>query len=81
MLNKKVKRALVRSHYVSLQDMDAPTKLFFNLNKKCFHTNYMHALRTPDGNVTSDPLEMRRLAVDFYADLYAKECTGNLVAD
>ncbi len=41
----------------------------------------MHALRTPDGNLTSDPLEMRRLAVDFYADLSAKECTGNLVAD
>ncbi len=74
-------QALVRSHYVSLQDMDAPTQFFFNLNKKCFYTNHMHALRTPDGNVTSDPVEMRRLAVDFYANLYAKECTGNLVAD
>ncbi len=41
----------------------------------------MHALCTPDGIVTSDPVEMRRLAVDFYANLYAKECTGNLVAD
>ncbi len=81
LLNEKVKRAHVRSHYVSLQDMDAPTQFFFNLNKKCFYTNHMHALRTPDGNVTSDPVEMRRLAVDFYANLYAKECTGNLVAD
>lgn len=81
MLHEKVKRALVKSHFVSLHDMDAPTKLFFNLNKKCTHTNYMHALRTSDGNVTSDPLEMRRLAVDFYVDLYAKECTGNLDAD
>lgn len=82
MLNKRVKSALVSSHFVSLQDMDAPTKYFFNLNKKFNHTtNYMHALRTPDGNLTSDPLEMRRLAVDFYVDLYAKECTGNVVAD
>jgi len=81
MLNEKVKRALVKSHFVSVHDMDAPTTFFFNLNKKCIHTNYMHALRTPDGNVTSDPLEMRRLAVDFYVDLYAKECTGNFDAD
>ncbi len=35
LLNKNVKRTLVRSHYVSLQDMDAPTQLFFYLNK-CF---------------------------------------------
>ncbi len=81
LLNEKVKRTLVRSHYVYLQDMDAPTQFFFNLNKKCFYTNHMHALRTLDGIVTSDPLEMKRLAVVFYADLYAKECTGNLVAD
>ncbi len=77
LLNEKVKKALVRAHYVSLKDMDAPTQFFFNLNKKCFYTNHMHALCTPEGNVTSDPVEMRRLAVDFYA----KECTGNLVAD
>lgn len=81
MLNEKVKRALVKSHFVLLHDKDAPTKFFFNLNKKCIQTNYMHALRTPDENVTSDPLEMRRLAVDFYVDLYAKVCTGNFVAD
>ncbi len=29
LLNQKVKRALVRSHYVSLQGMDAPTKYIF----------------------------------------------------
>ncbi len=58
LLNEKVKKALVRSHYVSLQDMDAPTQFFFNLNKKCFYTNHMHALRTPEGNVTSEPVEM-----------------------
>ncbi len=56
-------------------------KKCFNLSKKCIYTNYMHALHTPDGNVTSDPLEMRRLAVDFYAELYTKECTGSLVVD
>ncbi len=36
----------------------------------------MRALRTPDRKVTSDPLEMRRLAVCLCG---LKECTGNYV--
>lgn len=55
--------------------MDAPTTFFFNLEKKHSQSNVMHGIRKANGTVTSDPQEMRRLAVDFYTNLYAKEET------
>lgn len=33
----------------------------------------MHHLRCPDGNLTTNPFEMRKLAVDFYSMLYSAE--------
>lgn len=39
----------------------------------------MHALRTSDGNVTSDHLEMKRLAVDFYAKESQMNFLNNLL--
>ena len=44
--------------------------------------NQMVCLRLPGGNLTSEPAEMRRHAVDFYTDLFgAEECDGEAVAD
>lgn len=44
-LHEKVKSALVKARFISINDMDAPTKYFFNLEKKVVHNNYMHCLR------------------------------------
>lgn len=46
----------------------------------------MFSLKDNSGHVTSDPLEMRRLAVDFYSDLYAADisdehCRNELLKD
>ena len=38
----------------------------------------MVVLRLPDGTLTSDPVELRRLAVSFYSDLFeAERCDGD----
>jgi len=62
-LHEKVKSALVKARFISINDIDAPTKYFFNLEKKVVNNNYMHCLQRPDGQITSDPLMMRRTAV------------------
>ena len=42
----------------------------------------MVGLRLPDGNITAEPAEMRRHAVEFYTDLFgAEECDGEAVAE
>ncbi|KAK3527705.1 hypothetical protein QTP86_034618, partial [Hemibagrus guttatus] len=53
--------------------MDSPSTFFFNLEKKGIQQKTMCHLRRPDGSITSDPAEMRRLASDFYKQLYSAE--------
>lgn len=72
-LQERVKGALVRSRFTSVQDMDAPTSFFFNLEKSVSQTKQMDCLRLPDGRVTTDPTEMRQHAVDFYGSLFRRE--------
>lgn len=74
-LNEKVKGALVRSRFMLLKDMDGPTSFFFNLEHKSVQENKMLSLKNSNGHDTSDPVEMRRLAVDFYSKLYSAENT------
>lgn len=50
--------------------MDAPTNYFFNLERSVAQRKYMFYLKRSDGSLTSNPVEMRRMAVDFYAELY-----------
>ncbi len=71
-LDERVKGALIRSHYSSMKDMDAPT-FFFNLEHKVGQQKLMLSLKDNNGHVTSDPQEMRKIAVDFYSNLYATE--------
>lgn len=72
-LNEKVKGALVRSRFLNIKDMDGPTSFFFNLERKAGQEKQMYCLKDNDGQETSDPVTMRRLAVDFYSDLFAAE--------
>lgn len=86
-LNERVKGALVRSRFVSINDMDAPSAyFFFNLEHKVAQQKQMSCLRLPDGRVTSNITEMRHHAVDFYSNLYAAEqcdtdCAEQLIQD
>lgn len=85
-LNERVKGALIRSRFTSIKDMDAPTTYFFNLERKVSEQKQMYSLKDNYGRVTSNPLEMRRIAVDFYSSLYDAEtsdenCRDNLLKD
>ncbi len=73
LLQERVKGALVRSRFCSIKDMDAPTAYFFNLEKKTVQYKHMDHLRCPNGNLTANPVEMRKLAVDFFSLLYSAE--------
>jgi len=62
--------------------MDAPTSYFFNLEKKTVQYKQMHYLRCKNGNITTNPSEMRKLAMDFYSVLYsAEECAPDSAKD
>lgn len=47
--------------------MDAPSAYFFNLEKKSFLQKQLCHIRRPNGTITSDPLEMREMTIDFYS--------------
>lgn len=54
--------------------MDSPTSFFFfNLERKSVQVNQMYNLKNDNGQCTSEPVEMRRLAVNFYSHLYSPE--------
>ena len=72
-LQERVKGALVRSRYLNIKDMDAPTSFFFNLEKKEAMRKTMTCLKLPGGRVTTDPGEMRKHAVEYYTGLFAAE--------
>ncbi|KAJ4946568.1 hypothetical protein JOQ06_024233, partial [Pogonophryne albipinna] len=71
--HEKAKGALIRACFTSMRDIDAPTTLFFNLERSVGQRKQMVCLRLPDGQVTSEPAEMRRHAVSFYTDLFKAE--------
>ena len=80
-LQEKAKGALVRAHFQHLRDIDAPTTFFFNLERSVAQGKQMVCLRLPGGNLTSEPAEMRRHAVDFYTDLFGAEECDTLSSD
>ncbi len=75
-LNEKVKGALIRSRFMSLAEMDAPTT-FFNLEYKVAQQKQMPCLKLHDGRITYKTIEMRNHAVNFYSNLYAAESCEN----
>ena len=76
LLQERVKGALVRSRFLQLKDMDAPSSFFFNLERSVAQRKQMTCLKLPGGRVTTSPGEMRTHAMDFYADLFeAEQCS------
>ncbi|KAI4871400.1 hypothetical protein NFI96_009402 [Prochilodus magdalenae] len=86
LLQEKAKGVLVRSRFISVQDMDAPTAFFFNLEKSSHKQESLVSVRRDDGTVTADPAEVKRLAVDFYSQLFTasapdQQCSRVLLED
>ncbi len=82
LLQEQVKNALIRSRFCSVKDMDAPSAFFFKLERNVVQHNPMLHLRRPDGTITHNPNEMRKLAVEFYSGLFnAEQCDDESVAD
>jgi len=72
-LQEQVKKALIRARFCSIKDMDTPSTFFFNLGKENTTQQQMYHLRRHDGSITTDPVEIRKMSVDFYSQLYASE--------
>lgn len=74
LLRARAQGALVRSRFQQIDQMDAPTKLFFNLEQKNGQKRIIHALRSEAGFLLTDPTDIRKRAVCFYEKLYKGEC-------
>ncbi len=62
--------------------MDAPSAYFFKLERNVVQHNPMLHLRHPDGTITDNPNEMRKLTVGFYSGLFnAEQCDDESAAD
>lgn len=81
LLGLKTQGALVRSRYQSVNEMDAPSKYFFNLEKKNGQKRMIHNLKSETGALLSDPVDIRKRAFSFYATLYTSEYREDMVAE
>lgn len=54
---------------------------FFNLERKAAPQKQMVCLRLPDGRMTSNIMEMRQHAVNFYSCLYTADHVDNDCAE
>ncbi len=73
LLGHKAQGALVRSRFQSIDQMDAPSKYFFSLEKKNGQRRLIQALRSEDGGLLLNPADIRRRAACFYQNLYRSE--------
>ena len=79
---KSRKGALMRARISSIKDIDVPSAYFFKLERKTVQQKQMTFLRCTNGTLMSDSAEMRRLAVQYYAELYgANDCDSDSAAD
>jgi len=61
-----------------MNQMDASTKFFFNLEKKNGQSRTIHGSRSESGILLTDPSDIRQRAVGFYKDLYKSEVATEL---
>ncbi len=78
LLDLTIQGAFIRSRFQNIESMDAPSKFFFNLEKKNGNNRHIHALRSETGVLLLNPVDIRKRAVKFYEYLYKTElCTQN----
>ena len=71
--------ALVRSCFLQLKDMDAPSSFFLYPEISVAQGKQMTCLRLPRGRATTDPSEMRNHATDLFdAEQCSMECCEEL---
>ncbi len=70
LLGVKAQGALVRSRFLSVNEMDVPSRFFFNLERKNYQNRVIHALRSERGTLLTDPKDICKRAVTFYESLY-----------
>ncbi|KAK3522929.1 hypothetical protein QTP86_009711 [Hemibagrus guttatus] len=73
LLGTKAQGALIRSRFKGANEMDAPSKYFFGLEKKNGQSRLIHTLHTGNGQYTTHTNEIRWYAMYFYKDLYRSE--------
>lgn len=73
LLQKRGKGAMVKAYFVGINDMDAPSGFFFNLERTVARRKLMACLWLPDGRMTTDSTEMRKHTVDFYTNVFDQE--------
>lgn len=73
LLGTRTKGALVRSRFQMLTQMDAPSRFFFGLERRNGQSRVMHSIRSKTGQELKEPADIRRRAVQFYAELYKDE--------
>lgn len=71
-MQKRVKGALVRSHFLNIRDMDAPSSFFFSLENTFARSKLMTSLKLLGGRVMPDQKIMRSHAVFFYSSLWSR---------
>lgn len=76
MLGLTTRGAIIRSRFQNAELMDAPSKFFFSLEKKNGQKKLIHALRSEKGDFLTNPLDIRKRAVQFYKHLYKSEISG-----
>ncbi|KAL6456611.1 hypothetical protein MHYP_G00351550 [Metynnis hypsauchen] len=65
--------ALVRSRFLNVMELDAPSKFFFGLERKNGQKRFMHAVRSESGDLVSEPSEIRQQTVSFFSKLFESE--------
>lgn len=73
LMDFKAQGALVRSRFQGVVQMDAPSKFFFNLERKNGQSRLIHALRSVTGQELTEPAQIRSCATRFYSELYKSE--------
>ncbi len=73
LLGGKTQGSFIRSQFQSVDQMDAPSKFFFSLEKKNGQSRAIHALHSKSGGLLMDPADIRKRAVTFYEILYRNE--------
>ncbi len=76
LLDLTIQGAIIRYRFQNIESMDAPSKLFFNLEKKNGKNRHIHALRSETGVLLLNSEDIRKSAVKLYEYLYKTElCT------
>ncbi|KAJ3601866.1 hypothetical protein NHX12_029628 [Muraenolepis orangiensis] len=73
LLDVKFQGALVRSQFLNRNEMDAPTRFFFGLEKKNGQRRVIHSLLSGTGQEITELSQIRRRAVSFYSTLDTSE--------